>query len=179
MTAFLKNRFQNHLIQLRNEISEKLSLKGSEHVLILFSGVGFLLNSLAQKLTTGRVAGIDPRYASNQNGIAITMAEENARREGVAEKVELYSDVLSSLPFPNAWFDVAVMLETELLTKNPIDAHELIRVMKSGGKLYIRCHPATELIIANLLMQGFREHSEARLLHYQGRLILWMCLQKQ
>lgn len=176
---FLKHRYQLKLFRMRKEVVDAVLLKGEERVLVLYSGLGFMVSSLAQKMTTGRVVGIDPRYASSQIDMAITNAEENVRREGVAEKVELYSDELSPLPFPENHFDVAVMIETDALATKTVKADEVIRVMKSGGKLYINYNPATEAIIATMLLHGFSEHSEARFVHSPGNPILLLCLQKQ
>ena len=128
-------------LRLRSQIIEKLQLRGDEQVLDVGCGRGLMLLGIAGKLTTGRAVGIDLWQAQDQSGNAITTTEENARREGVAEKVELHTGDMRELPFNDNHFDVIV---SSWAIHNIHDAagrqkaiQQIARVLKPQGRLVI------------------------------------------
>lgn len=128
-------------LKLCDQIIEKMQLQGNEQVLDVGCGRGLFLLGIAKKLSTGRAAGIDLWHARDQSGNAITATEENARREGVAEKVELHTGDMRELPFVDAQFDVVISIWAIHNIANGTGRlqaiKEIARVLKSGGKLVI------------------------------------------
>lgn len=128
-------------LQWRDQIVDQLQLQGDEQVLDVGCGSGLLLLRLAKKLTTGRGMGIDLWNEQDKTGTAITTTEENARREGVAEKVELHTGDMRELPFENNRFDMVV---SSWAIHNIPDAagrqqaiQQIHRVLKPNGRLVI------------------------------------------
>lgn len=123
---------------LRERILNSISWRGDEQVLDVGCGHGLLLIGAAKRLQAGRAVGIDiwSQAEHNHNG---TEALENARIEGVAERVELKSADARELPVPDASIDVIV---SSLAIHTISDAtgregaiREMARVLKPGGQL--------------------------------------------
>ncbi|HQR08384.1 MAG TPA: class I SAM-dependent methyltransferase [Gemmatales bacterium] len=128
-------------LRLRDRILDQLHLTGDEQALDVGCGRGLMLLGLARRLSTGRGVGIDLWQAQDQSGNAITATEENARREGVAEKVELHTGDMRELPFENKRFDIVV---SSWAIHNIPDVagrvqaiQQIDRVLKPGGQLVI------------------------------------------
>ena len=128
-------------LRLRDQLITKLQLRGDEQVLDVGCGRGLMLLGIAGKLTTGRAVGIDLWQAQDQSGNAITTTEENARREGVAERVELHTGDMRELPFNDNHFDVIV--SSWAIHNIPAAAgrqkamQQIARVLKPQGRLVI------------------------------------------
>jgi arsenite methyltransferase len=127
--------------QVWAEILTQLHLDGSEHVLDMGCGRGAVLLMVANLLPRGRVAGIDLWKTSDQSGNARSVTQHNAELEGVAERVELQTADMQSLPFADESFDV--VLSSLAIHNIPAVAgrrqaiHEAVRVLKPRGKLAI------------------------------------------
>jgi arsenite methyltransferase len=126
-------------LRFRDRLVKDLHLAGTERVLDVGCGRGLMLLGAAKHLTTGRAVGIDLWQTSDQSGNAITTTEENARRENVAERVELHTGDMRQLPFPENHFDVIV---STWAIHNIYDApgrqaalREIVRVLKPGGQI--------------------------------------------
>jgi arsenite methyltransferase len=119
---------------MRERILNSISWRGDEQVLDVGCGRGLLLVAAAKRLQTGHVVGLD---IHNHNGAAAAM--ENARIEGVAERVELKDGDVRELPIPDASFDIIL---SSLAIHTISDAagreraiREMARVLKPGGQL--------------------------------------------
>jgi len=119
---------------LRERILNSISWRGDEQVLDVGCGSGLLLVGAAKRLQAGHAVGLPIR---NHNGAEAAM--ENARIEGVAERVELKNADARELPVPDASFDVIV---SSLAIHTIPDAagresaiREMARVLKPGGQL--------------------------------------------
>ena len=95
----------------------------------------------AQRLTTGRAVGVDLWQNEDLSGNRPEATVENARREGVADRVEVKDGDARQLPFPDATFDVVV---SSLALHNIYDragreraVREIARVLKPGGRVAI------------------------------------------
>ena len=102
---------------------------------------GLFLIGAAKRLTTGRAVGIDLWQKEDLSGNRPEATMENARREGVADRVEVRDGDARQLPFPDATFDVVV---SSLALHNIYDragreraVREIARVLKPGGRVAI------------------------------------------
>lgn len=124
---------------LRERILNSISWRGQEQVLDLGCGRGLLLVGAAKRLESGHVVGIPIRSLADPNGSGAEATLENARLEGVAERVELKDADARALPFAEASFDVVVSglalhtLDDPRARESAIC--EIARVLKPGGQL--------------------------------------------
>jgi ubiquinone/menaquinone biosynthesis C-methylase UbiE len=121
------------------EILDELQLRGDERVLDMGCGRGAVLTSVAKRLTTGRVTGVDLWSTHDQSGNAREVTLRNARLEGVNDRVDIETGDMRALPFPDASFDVVVSsLAIHNIRSNEARAQaiaEAWRVVKPGGRL--------------------------------------------
>jgi arsenite methyltransferase len=111
--------------------------RGDELVLDVGCGRGLLLIGAAQRLTSGRAVGVDVWHRLQLSGNAAQATHENARRAGVAERVQIQDSDARDLPFADASFDVVL---SSLALHNISGqsgrrraVREIARVLKPGG----------------------------------------------
>lgn len=128
-------------LRMRETLIDLLQLRGDELLLDVGCGRGLLLNAAARRLTTGKAYGIDIWNKQDQSGNDPKVTMENARIEGVAERIEVVNGDMRNIPFPDDHFDVIV---SSLAVHNLYDRaerhkaiSEMIRVLKPGGRLAI------------------------------------------
>jgi arsenite methyltransferase len=127
--------------QVWDEIVEGLRLRGDERVLDMGCGRGAVLTTVARRLTTGRVIGVDLWSTQDQSGNAPAVTLTNAVKEGVRQRVAIMTGDMRALPFPDATFDVVV---SSLAIHNIASSADRVaavreawRVLKPGGRLAI------------------------------------------
>jgi ubiquinone/menaquinone biosynthesis C-methylase UbiE len=125
----------------RDRLLDGLALRGDETVLDVGCGRGLLLIGAARRLTTGKAVGVDIWLAEDLSGNRPEATLENARLEGVAERVEVKDGDARRLPFADGTFDVIV---TKEVLHNIYDAaerdtavREIARVLRPGGRLIL------------------------------------------
>jgi SAM-dependent methyltransferase len=112
------------------------SLHGDEHILVVGCGTGRVAIELAKLLTTGHVTGID--ISESVIGDAPNSPSENARIEGVENRVTFQYGDPTDIPFEDATFDILTMdnvlheIEEEDLKIQALS--EVYRVLKPGGR---------------------------------------------
>jgi SAM-dependent methyltransferase len=128
-------------LRLRDKLIASLGLRGDERVLDVGCGHGLMLLGAAKKLASGRAVGIDLWQKQDQAGNSREATLENARREGVAERVDLIDGDARQMPFERESFDVVV---SSWALHNIYDAagrrralEEIVRVLKPGGRVLI------------------------------------------
>ena len=128
-------------LRSRERLLDRISWSGQEQVLDVGCGRGLLLIGAAKRLSTGRATGIDIWQAEDLTGNGPEAALENARREGVAERVVVKTADVRKLPFADGAFDVVV---SSAVIHNLYKAEdrdqairEIARVMKPGGRAVI------------------------------------------
>ena len=145
---------------------KELELRGDEQVLDLGCGRGAVLLMAAQSLTTGRAVGVDLWRKADQWGNAKEATWRNAEAERVADRVELHTADMTSLPFENARFDLVVsnlaMHNVKGKEGRRRAVEEAVRVLRSEGQLMIADILATreyEASCARLGLTGLRRQS--------------------
>ena len=133
-------------LQLREQLINSLSLRGTEMVLDVGCGRGLLLNAAARRLATGKAIGIDLWQSADQTGNRLETTLTNAQAEGVANRVEVRTGDMRKLPFEDKTFDVVVssLAIHNIRDKDGRDkaVREIARVLKPNGQatlLDFRC----------------------------------------
>lgn len=111
--------------------------RGDETVLDVGCGLGVMLIGAAKRLTTGTAAGIDIWQTKDLSGNHPDATRENARREGVADRVTVSTADMRQIPFPDDHFDVVVSNVAIHNLYKPDEraaaVREIARVLKPGG----------------------------------------------
>jgi ubiquinone/menaquinone biosynthesis C-methylase UbiE len=125
----------------RERLLDLVPWRGDEAVLDMGCGRGLLLIGAARRLTSGRAIGLDLWQAEDLTGNKPESTTENARREGVADRVEVKTGDMRKMPFPDARFDVVV---SNVAIHNVYDREgrdrtmsEIARVLAPGGRVVI------------------------------------------
>src|SRR6516165_3808979 len=126
-------------LRIRDEILELIPWRGAEMVLDIGCGRGLLLIGAARRLTTGKAIGVDRWVAGALTGNRPEAALDNARLEGVLDRVEVKEGDVRQLPFADASFDVVlsnfVVHEVKNRAEREQMLREIVRVLKPGGRL--------------------------------------------
>ena len=121
----------------RDKLLSKISWRGDEQVLDVGCGRGLLLIGAAKRLTTGKATGIDLWQKEDLSGNTPEATAENAKREGVSERVEVKTGDMRKMPFPDATFDVivsrAAIHNLYSVEDRATAVREIARVLKPGG----------------------------------------------
>src|SRR5690242_10477542 len=128
-------------LRLRDELLDSIGLQGTEKVLDVGCGRGLLAIGAAKRLKSGRVTGIDVWNALDLSGNSPDATKENAKLEGVADKVRIETSDARKLVYPDANYDVVM----SSLAIHNLPEHEdrkqavseMFRVLKPGGRLLI------------------------------------------
>jgi ubiquinone/menaquinone biosynthesis C-methylase UbiE len=114
----------------------RLDWNGQGNALDIGCGNGPLTIRLAQKYPEARVTGID--YWEKNWDYSKSVCEQNARVEGVGERVVFQKASASALPFEDGKFDLAVSNLVFHEVRGTKDKRELVRealrVVKKGGR---------------------------------------------
>src|SRR5262249_42438632 len=92
----------------RERLLDRLPWRGDESVLDVGGGGGLLLIGAARRLPRGRATGLDLWRAEDLTGNTPEATLENARREGVAGRVDVRTGDMRKMPFPDGSFDSVV-----------------------------------------------------------------------
>src|ERR1700678_2626021 len=123
----------------RDRLLDSLHLRGDETVLDVGCGHGLLLIAAAKRLPRGRSIGIDLWSQVDQGNNSREATLENAKLEGVADRVEVRDGDMRKLPFPDASMDAVI---ANLAIHNISNREgrreaiaEIVRVLKPGGQV--------------------------------------------
>jgi arsenite methyltransferase len=128
-------------LALSERLLDQLEFKGDEKVLDVGCGRGLMLIGAAKRLKSGKATGIDIWSAADQSGNSADATKQNAKIEGVSDKVRIENGDARKLVYPDNHYDVVI---SSLAIHNiPDEAErdqairEMWRVLKSGGRLLI------------------------------------------
>lgn len=132
-------------VRERERLLDFLAWTGHERVLDVGCGRGLLLVGAAKRLTMGAgggsAAGIDLWQKEDLSGNRPEAALENARLEGVADRVEVHTADMRKIPFPDGSFDTVVSMNAihNVYTRPGRAAaiSEICRVLKPGAAVLI------------------------------------------
>jgi len=97
-------------VRERERLLDLLTWTGRERVLDVGCGRGLLLVGAAKRLTTGSAAGIDLWQQEDLSGNRPEATLENARLEGVAERIEVHTADMRKIPFLEGAFDTVLSM---------------------------------------------------------------------
>ncbi|MCL6588044.1 MAG: class I SAM-dependent methyltransferase [Anoxybacillus sp.] len=128
-------------IRERERILDMVNIKGDEHILDVGCGKGLYLIGAAKRLMNGKAVGIDIWQSEDLSGNSMENTIQNAKSEGVDDKVYIETADMRKIPFENSSFDIVL---SSFAIHNIYDSLErkkalleIIRVLKPGGKLCI------------------------------------------
>jgi ubiquinone/menaquinone biosynthesis C-methylase UbiE len=143
------------------DLLDQLNLRGDERLLDMGCGRGAVLLMAAQRLTTGRAAGVDLWRRVDQSGNSLEATRRNAIAEGVADRVELHTGDMAALPFEDNSFDVVVsslaIHNISGRTGRDKAISEAVRVLRPGGRLMIADIRSTRQYQEQLARLGMSE----------------------
>ena len=125
--------------RMRDRLIESIPWRGDERVLDVGCGHGLLLIAAAKRLKTGKAVGLDFWSQTDQARNRPEAPVENARIEGVADRVEVLSADARELPLHDMTFDV--VLSSLTLHNMSRREHrekairEIARVLMPGGRV--------------------------------------------
>ncbi|MDR0267788.1 class I SAM-dependent methyltransferase [Paenibacillus sp.] len=125
----------------RERLLDLVALRGDERVLDVGCGRGLVLNAAARRLTTGKAVGVDIWNKQDQSGNNPEVTRENARTEGVEDRIEIVNGDARDMPFADSDFDVVVSCLTIHNINDSGERNralgEIMRVLKPGGRFAI------------------------------------------
>jgi arsenite methyltransferase len=125
----------------REKLLDRLAFKGNERVLDIGCGRGLMLIGAARRLTTGNAIGVDIWQSEDLSGNRAEATLENARLEGVYDRVRVETADMRALPFPDGSFDVIVSkaaIHNLYQQRDRAKAlSEIARLLAPGGKVLI------------------------------------------
>ena len=132
-------------IRRRERLLGHLAWTGGEQVLDVGCGRGLMLLGAAKRLrggkANGRAFGIDIWQAEDLSGNRPGAVLENARREGVLERIAIEAADMRRLPFASGAFDVVLSSQAIHNVYSAAGRAEAIgeiaRVLKPGGRALI------------------------------------------
>jgi SAM-dependent methyltransferase len=132
-------------VRERERLLDLLTWTGRERVLDVGCGRGLLLIGAAKRLTGGggggSAAGIDLWQQEDLSDNRPEATLENARLEGVTDRVEVHTADMRKIPFPDGSFDTVLSMNAiHNIYSAPGRAEaiaEICRVLKPGGTALI------------------------------------------
>jgi len=154
-------------------VAERAKLADAR-VLDVGCGRGLLTVAAAHRVPRGSVVGVDVWNAAALSGNRSDSVLQNARSEGVANRVEVQQGDARHLPFEEATFDVVVsnFVVHELKSRQDREQmmREVARVLKPGGHIALIDFIFTDDCVKDLTSYGIDVRRQR-----EGLLSFWIC----
>lgn len=128
-------------LRMRDQILNALPWRGDEKVLDVGCGLGLLLIGAAKRLKTGKAVGVDIWQSEDLSGNNPETTLNNAKAEGVADRIKIENADARKLPQPDNSVDTVLssLAIHNIPSRNErIKAlEEIVRVLKPGGHLAV------------------------------------------
>jgi SAM-dependent methyltransferase len=128
-------------LALRDRLLDSIQFKGDEKVLDVGCGRGLMLIGAAKRLKTGKATGIDIWNQQDLSGNSADAVKQNAKIEGVNDRVRIETGDARKLVYPDGNYDVVMstLAIHNISEKEDRDTaiREMWRVLKPGGRLLI------------------------------------------
>ena len=128
-------------LSTKERLLDLVAWTGAEQVLDVGCGRGMFLVAAAKRLTSGTATGIDIWRSEDQSANNSAGALENARREGVLDRVAVETADMRKLPFPDGSFDLITsgwaVHNLDALSDRAQALSEMVRVLRSGGTIIL------------------------------------------
>lgn len=124
-----------------DRILDSIPWRGDESVLDVGCGRGLFLISAAKRLKSGKATGVDIWRSEDLSGNSADATMNNAKAEGLANRIKIENTDARKLPFGANSFDVVVsslaIHNIDGSTERAKALREIARVLKPGGYLAI------------------------------------------
>ncbi|GLQ50485.1 class I SAM-dependent methyltransferase [Dyella flava] len=128
-------------VRRREQLLDRLSWRGNEHVLDIGCGRGLFAVAAARRATQGHVTGVDIWQSEDLSGNGPDAVAINAQREGVAARVDTRTADMRQLPFADQTIDIVVSSTAihNIYQREGRDQaiDEIVRVLRPGGQVLI------------------------------------------
>ncbi len=139
--AQMRSSSQSGKLKLRDKLLDQLALKGDEKVLDAGCGRGLMAIGAAKRLTSGKVTACDIWDANAITGNSGDATRDNAKLEGVADRVRVENCDMKKLTYPGDSFDIVISTAAIHHMQDEPDrdqaVRELYRVTKPGGRIVL------------------------------------------
>jgi arsenite methyltransferase len=141
MAVYMAWSSKSGKVRERETLLDQVTWAGDERILDMGCGRGLMLIGAAKRAPRGSAVGIDLWQAEDLSGNRPEAALENARIEGVADRVRVETADMRDVPFPDASFDVIVSRAAIHNIYDPAGRaqaiHEIARLLAPGGRLIL------------------------------------------
>lgn len=124
---------------LTERLVDRIQWRGNERVLDVGCGRGVLTMAAAHRVSRGSVIGVDVWNRIALSGNRAKSVLENARIEGVDDRVEVREGDARALPFADETFDIVLSNFVVHELKNRADREQMMRevsrVLRPGGQV--------------------------------------------
>ena len=157
-------------LKARDRLMDNLNLSGNETVLDVGCGRGLLLIGAARRLPNGKAMGLDLWSQQDLADNRSTATMENARIEGVEQRVQVHNGDMRQMPFADGNFD-AIVASNSIHNIYDCDGrrqaiNQIVRVLKNGGQVALLDIRHTAEYAEDLRAAGMRDVARSGLVFW-------------